>query len=215
MNVFDLHRSVIADYRDCGRSFFTVVDDRVRAFVEQTLDAEARLWPDFLMQVSPSYDRVAKVDDLVAARKLQPESDPIFRTPDADPYYLYRHQVLALEQANAGASHIVTSGTGSGKRLTDLIRSSISCFARRQRGTGSRPWLSINLTRPVLRPLRLGQRAVNTQRSGSDRTHGRRFHERQGTSQSGSVYRRRDTQPTVWGHLGGSCGWGHGNSSVL
>lgn len=61
MNIFDLHASVVADYRDFVRSFFTVADDRARAFVEQTLDAEARLWPDFLLQISPSYDRVTKV----------------------------------------------------------------------------------------------------------------------------------------------------------
>ena len=121
MNIFDLHSAVVADYRDFVRSFFTVADDRARAFVEQTLDAEARLWPDFLLQVSPSYDRVAKVDDLAAAGELHPETAQIFRTLEGDPFYLYKHQVEALEQANAGASYVVTSGTGSGKSLTYFI----------------------------------------------------------------------------------------------
>ena len=85
MNIFDPHASVVADYRDFVRSFFTVADERARAFVEQTLDTEARLWPDFLLQVSPSYDRVATVDDLAAAGKLHPETAQIFRTPESKP----------------------------------------------------------------------------------------------------------------------------------
>ena len=107
MNIFDLHSAVVADYRDFVRSFFTVSDDRARAFVGQTLDREARLWPDFLLQVSPSYDRVAKVDDLAAAGKLHPETAQIFRTLEGEPFYLYKHQVEALEQADAGASYVV------------------------------------------------------------------------------------------------------------
>lgn len=54
MSVFDLHSQVLADYRDFVRSFFTVADQRAREFVEHALVEEARLWPDFLLQVSPS-----------------------------------------------------------------------------------------------------------------------------------------------------------------
>jgi hypothetical protein len=54
MSIFDLHTAVLADYRDFVRSFFIVADERVRQFVEQALVAEARLWPDFLLQVSPA-----------------------------------------------------------------------------------------------------------------------------------------------------------------
>ncbi len=61
MSIFNLHSRVLADYRDFVRSFFTIADERVRQYVEQALVEEARLWPDFLLQVSPSYARSATV----------------------------------------------------------------------------------------------------------------------------------------------------------
>jgi len=121
VNIFDLHSSVIGDYRDFVRSFFSVLDERARAYVEQALEAEARLWPDFLLQVSPSYERAATVDDLAKEGKLHPETANIFRTADGAPYHLYRHQVEAIEKARTGNSYVVTSGTGSGKSLTYFI----------------------------------------------------------------------------------------------
>src|SRR5437660_706208 len=63
MSIFNLHSNVLADYRDFVRSFFSVADDRAREFIERELVAEARLWPEALLQVSPSYARVASVDE--------------------------------------------------------------------------------------------------------------------------------------------------------
>ncbi len=54
MSIFDLHSAVLADYRDFVRSFFIITDERARQFVEHALVEEARLWPDFLLQVSPA-----------------------------------------------------------------------------------------------------------------------------------------------------------------
>jgi len=70
MSIFDLHARVLADYRDFVRSFFTIADERARQFIEHELVEEARLWPDFLLQVSPAYVRPATVDDLAAQRVL-------------------------------------------------------------------------------------------------------------------------------------------------
>jgi hypothetical protein len=70
MSIFDLHARVLADYRDFVRSFLVVADARVQQFVEQALDAEARLWPDFLLQVSPAYAHAATVDELAAQGML-------------------------------------------------------------------------------------------------------------------------------------------------
>lgn len=89
MNIFDLHSTVIADYRDFVRSFFTVADARAREFVERSLIEEARLWPDFLLQVSPSYVRAATVDELAAQGHLHEETARIFRTPEGNPFRLY------------------------------------------------------------------------------------------------------------------------------
>jgi hypothetical protein len=46
MNIFDLHRDVLADYCDFVRSFVVIADDRAREFVDHALEREARLWPD-------------------------------------------------------------------------------------------------------------------------------------------------------------------------
>ena len=64
MSIFTLHSNVVEDYRDFVRSFFTVADDRAREFIDHELLDEARLWPEALLQVSPSYARVASVDEL-------------------------------------------------------------------------------------------------------------------------------------------------------
>jgi ATP-dependent helicase YprA (DUF1998 family) len=121
MSIFTLHSHVLADYRDFVRSFFTVADDRARQYIEQALVEEARLWPDFLLQVSPSYARKDTVDDLAAQGVIHHETARIFRGADDKPFRLYQHQVEALEKARRGESYIVTSGTGSGKSLTYFL----------------------------------------------------------------------------------------------
>src|SRR5262245_43483082 len=135
MSIFDLHRSVLADYRDFVRSFFTIADERAQEYVELALNEEARLWPDFLLQVSPSYDRTMTVDEL-ARESLSAETARIFRTSDGEPFHLYAHQVEAMEKARRGESYVVTSGTGSGKSLTYFLP--IIDALLREPGTGDR-----------------------------------------------------------------------------
>ncbi len=121
MNIFDLHSQVLTDYRDFVRSFFAILDDRAREYVERALDEEGKLWPDFLLQLSPSYTRTATVDELAAKGKISQETAKIFRTPDNQPFNLYQHQVEAFDKAQARESYVVTSGTGSGKSLTYFL----------------------------------------------------------------------------------------------
>lgn len=121
MTIFDLHSAILSDYRDFVHSFIHIADTRIRDFVEQALDEEAQLWPDFLLQLSPSYQRGASVDDLAQAGDLHPETARIFRTPQGAAYNLYRHQIQAIAKARLGQSYVVTSGTGSGKSLTYFL----------------------------------------------------------------------------------------------
>lgn len=121
MTVFDLHTAVLGDYRDFVRSFLVIADQRVRDFVEHSLDVEARLWPDFLLQVSPSYLQTSTVDQLAQSGVIHPETARIFRTADGKPFTLYQHQVEAVDKARHNESYVVTSGTGSGKSLTYFL----------------------------------------------------------------------------------------------
>ena len=130
MNIFDLHAAIISDYRDFVRSYFTIADERAREYVNRAIDEEARLWPDFLLQISPSYPRVATVKALADAGRLHPETAEIFRTASGEPFHLYQHQMEALKRAAEGDSYVVTSGTGSGKSLTYFLPI-IDAFLRR------------------------------------------------------------------------------------
>ena len=85
MSIFNLHANVLEDYRDFVRSFFSVADDRAREFIERELVAEARLWPEALIQVSPSYARVASVDELADRGVILRETAQIFRTEWGSP----------------------------------------------------------------------------------------------------------------------------------
>ncbi len=115
--IFDLHAAVLADYRDFVRSFFLVADPRAQAYVDQALEEGIHLWPEPLVQLSPSYKSGLTVDELAAAGRIAQETAHIFRFEDGRPFRLYRHQEEAIAKALAGESFVVTSGTGSGKSL--------------------------------------------------------------------------------------------------
>jgi len=121
MSIFDLHATVLTDYRDFVRSFFDIADPRARAFIDHALEDERHLWPDFLLQVSPSYPRVETVDDLARRGVLHEETARVFRNKDGSPVHLFRHQSDALRRALSQESYVVTSGTGSGKSLTYFL----------------------------------------------------------------------------------------------
>lgn len=115
--IFDLHATVLDDYRDFVRSFFLIGDQRAQAFVNQALEEGIHLWPEPLLQLSPSYVSGPTVDELAEAGRIAQETARIFRFEDGRPFRLYRHQEEAIEKALAGESFVVTSGTGSGKSL--------------------------------------------------------------------------------------------------
>ena len=120
-NIFDLHQTVMADYRDFVHAFVQVADERLADYVARALLEEEHLWPEPLVQLSPAYRRAATVDELVAQGWLHPETGRIFRNRRGQSFRLYQHQVEAMEKARRGESFVVTSGTGSGKSFCYFI----------------------------------------------------------------------------------------------
>src|SRR5262245_1876381 len=78
MNVFRLRDQLIAQYSDYVRSFIQIRDERIRTHVEQRLE-EGMLWPEPLIQLNPSFEPGAWIDDLVDAGVLHPECAKVFR----------------------------------------------------------------------------------------------------------------------------------------
>jgi ATP-dependent helicase YprA (DUF1998 family) len=171
MTIFDLHTSVLTDYRDFVCSFFTIADKRAQEYVERALNEEATLWPDFLLQVSPSYQRAATVDKLAAEGALHGETARIFRTHTGEPFHLYAHQVEALEKARRGESYVVTSGTGSGKSLTYFLP--IIDDLLRHPPTGDR--VSALVIYPMNALVNSQLQALETLKAGYERRTGRAF----------------------------------------
>ena len=121
MSIFDLRQSVIDEYSKYVQSFLSIADERVRAFIEESLLKNQALWPDALLQLNPSYEMTLTIEDLVAKGKLHPLCGEIFRADGAEPIRLYRHQQEAIEKALNRKHFVVTSGTGSGKTLTYFV----------------------------------------------------------------------------------------------
>ena len=119
MDVFDLDRSLVADYQSFARSFTQIRAQDIRDQVDKVY-ARRRFWPEPLITVNPHFERGASVEALVADGSLHPDVARIFRV-DGQSITLYRHQMQAVAKATAGQSFAVTTGTGSGKSLCFFI----------------------------------------------------------------------------------------------
>ena len=121
MDIFNLHRDLIDEYRSYVRSFHLISDERIAQYIEDQLVNRNILWPDALIQINPSYTQQETVDELATRGELHPTLGNIFRDANHRSITLYKHQIEAIHKAHSHHSYIVTSGTGSGKSLTYLI----------------------------------------------------------------------------------------------
>ena len=125
MDVFELRRRLIDDYRAYVTSFISIRDERVRRKVDEEL-AEGWLWPDPRIGLNPSFAEGAWIDELVRRDLLHSECAKIFRIKrtkhdQGDGLKLHRHQVDAIEAAQRRRNYVLTTGTGSGKSLAYIV----------------------------------------------------------------------------------------------
>lgn len=125
MDVFELHRDLIGDYASYTRSFIRIADRRIHEAVESEISA-GLLWPDPLLQLNPSFEPGATIEQLVVEGVLHDECGRIFRIKQHDndfgsPLRLHRHQEQAIRKAAEGHAYVLTTGTGSGKSLSYII----------------------------------------------------------------------------------------------
>ena len=120
MDIFQIHETVLDEYRDYVRSFLRIADDRIRERVERELIHENAICPEALVQLNAAYAWGRTVQDLVTEGVLHPDCSSIFRKDD-DSIHLYQHQEEAIRKGLAGEHFVLTSGTGSGKSLCYVI----------------------------------------------------------------------------------------------
>ena len=125
MDIFEFRRELINDYSSYTRSFIEILDPKVRQYVFRQLD-DGALWPDPLIQLNPSFEPGATIDELVAEKVLHDECGRIFRIkPDVQgwgqPLQLHRHQTDAIHIARSGSPYVLTTGTGSGKSMAYIV----------------------------------------------------------------------------------------------
>jgi ATP-dependent helicase YprA (DUF1998 family) len=146
VDVFEVHRSLVDDYRAFTSGFVELRDPRIKQFVDAQLEAGVQ-WPDPWLSLNPSFAPGGTIEHLVAEGLLHPECERIFRVktgrddPGTRGLTLHRHQRDALVAARTGHSYVLTTGTGSGKSLAyivpivdDVLRERLANRGRRSPG---------------------------------------------------------------------------------
>ena len=139
MDVFDLHEHLIGDYAAYTNSFIRIRDERIRQAVDHAIDG-GLLWPDPLLQLNPSFEPGASIEDLVKQGVLHESCGQIFRIKEdkddyGKPMRLHLHQEQAIRTSAENKAYVLTTGTGSGKSLAYIIPA-VDHVLRRGSGRG-------------------------------------------------------------------------------
>ena len=123
-NVFDFRDQLVREYSLFSRSFSRIAAPDIKDEVEHHY-ADARYWPEPLVQINPNYQRKGTVQQLSADGMLHGACAHIFQVGKSEgnpqPLQLYAHQLQALAKGQTKQSYVVTTGTGSGKSLSFFI----------------------------------------------------------------------------------------------
>jgi serine/threonine protein kinase len=128
MDIFRVHQQLIEDYRAFTQGAAVIRDPRIATFVEEDLEAKSQ-WPDPWISLNPFFASGGTVAQLAGAgvlhlecaRIFQADKDPDARVCDGRTLTLHQHQREAIDAAGAGASYVLTTGTGSGKSLGYIV----------------------------------------------------------------------------------------------
>ena len=126
MNIFHFRDELIRDYAEYIASFINVRDTRILDYIDEKLKAGV-LWPQPLIQLNPSFEPGANVEDLVRQGVLHQGCAEVFRRSKKDtggtglPLRLHTHQEEGIRVARQGRNYVLTTGTGSGKSLSYII----------------------------------------------------------------------------------------------
>ena len=126
MDVFDVHRKLIEDYKEFTTAFVDIHDRRIQEHVRQQLE-RGEQWPEPWLSLNPMFESGGSIESLVSEGLLHPECERVFRVKESleDPgrhaITLHRHQRQAVETAKSGKSYVLTTGTGSGKSLAYMV----------------------------------------------------------------------------------------------
>ncbi|MDN5748756.1 MAG: protein kinase, partial [Pseudonocardia sp.] len=128
LDMFEIHRRLIEDYRSYTEAGTVIRDAAIAAFVENDLDAKSQ-WPDPWLSLNPFFASGGTVLELAQQGVLHDECSRIFQAGKAEdatictgrPLTLHRHQREAIDAARSGRSYVLTTGTGSGKSLAYIV----------------------------------------------------------------------------------------------
>jgi ATP-dependent helicase YprA (DUF1998 family) len=126
VDVFDLHGTVIGDYRAFTSAAVPVRKGPIFDHVQRDF-ARGEQWPAPWISLNPSFASGGTITELAATGLLHPECVRIFREKSSmddagtRTLTLHRHQRDAIEVARSGFSYVLTTGTGSGKSLAYIV----------------------------------------------------------------------------------------------